>query len=518
MTINYSGDEFYCRYLDSRYRFPNYLKRSFGIQKLPYSLTLLDLLPGDVFSPDLFTALPEEFFFAWENYSCIPKKFSDDLPRKLADAVDYDIYIHSRLEQAEDCHHPYDYELKESFVRQFSSPVPEQIVKIRHPNGSYLYPYAAYFAYWRGYPLFEAVDSCRGIESFLPKEAGIAIFKKHLSQRNEDWNEHYRDTFDRLSFYRTFTARNAFSKHKIEGIETYLLHYTHASQEILEEDMEKLLILFQNWKWKIERYGKCHYSTSLELLRKDIYLLLQWLSNLTGSAEKFFERWTNHGAVVQRWAELKEVINDEAFAFEQTFKLYLPAYSKDITKWLKNIDIDAAYARLAAINSFTPWVRAFHDLHESINIQKKPIDFKHTRIIDRLIVITIRTEIVIRSLYQKRYVKKEPYDLKELFLKLNTGIFQAVYENWNITQLRYTPDDVFEKIDALIDNHVVGKKWSNDQKYFFRAILKFIAARNYFAHHSYLDESMDTRGELAGSVLEACLHSLLFVEDFLSKQ
>lgn len=368
MKITRSESDFYCRYLESQNRFPDYLKRSLGIKKLPYNLTLLDLLPGEVLTPDLFTTLPEQFFFAWENYPWIPAKSSGKLPQNLADAANYDICIHSRLEQAEDCHHPYDHELKECFAQQFSSPVPEQIEKIKHPNSSHFYPYAAYFAYWRGYPLFEAVDSCRNIESFLSKEVGIATFKKHLSQKNRIWNELYRDTYDRLSFYKTFTARNTFSNNKVQGIEIYLLNYIYVTQEVLEEDMEKLLILFQDWKWEIERYGKCHYTTILELLRKDIFLLLQWLSRLAGSAEPFFERWTNHKAVAQRWAELKEVVSYEAFAFEQTFKFYLPYYSQAITKWLKKIDIGAAYGHLATIESFTPWVRAFHDLHESINI------------------------------------------------------------------------------------------------------------------------------------------------------
>lgn len=290
-------------------------------------MKLSELLIDDVLSPDLFVTLPAQYFSSWNNFPLIPTKWNSESYEDIELASYHSIIVRpgkGKKESIDDYHHPYDQELKDTFIKRFATSVPNKIEGFKHQNGSTYYPYEAYFAYWRGYILFEALEECFNIEKFLPREKGVEKFKESVAFFNEKWNLQYQKTFNRLSFYKTFSSRNVFAKNKIENIEAYLLEYTNSTLDELESDMENLLTLFQDWKWKIEKYDKCNYTKLLELLRQDIFLLLQWLTKLSGSVTTYFDRWSNNGPVVSRWAELKEVVNYEEFDFEKTFKFYLP--------------------------------------------------------------------------------------------------------------------------------------------------------------------------------------------------
>ncbi|MBZ6545623.1 hypothetical protein FMJ66_25930, partial [Klebsiella pneumoniae] len=77
-----------------------------------------------------------------------------------------------------------------------------------------------------------------------------------------------------------------------------------------------------------------------------------------------------------------------------------------------------------------------------------------------------------------------------------------------LTKLNERSEDIFSKLSSCN----TGKNWSNEQKYFFEQIFKFITSRNYFAHHYYKDEELnDQVNSLARDVLVSCLNSLLYI-------
>ena len=68
--------------------------------------------------------------------------------------------------------------------------------------------------------------------------------------------------------------------------------------------------------------------------------------------------------------------------------------------------------------------------------------------------------------------------------------------------------DLFVEIDKLSP-----KNWSKKDAFFLRALLTFITARNYFAHHAYKDDVINIQtSEIAKKILESLLATLLFFQ------
>jgi hypothetical protein len=184
-------------------------------------------------------------------------------------------------------------------------------------------------------------------------------------------------------------------------------------------------------------------------------------------------------------------------------------------------DIQSVYTRLSDHEGFWPWSRAFTDLHESLNPLKptQPIIFKQPRLLDHLLVITIRTEILIRSLFRKAFAAEDDRDFRLVFEQLSQEfpvdsearrIFGSVADqaNWKRTELSGKPSDIFGEIDHL----PLKKNWSRLIHHIFTSILRLVTARNYFAHHSFEDERLNQTGDLVGKVLKSCVESVVYIE------
>ena len=215
--------------------------------------------------------------------------------------------------------HPYDKEdLKKDFVDRFSEEVPQIIKEEMHPNGLYFRPYEAYFSYWKSYIFVEALDGYEDIEKFLSWEAGQSVLISRFIDVSQRWEENYKDTFTRLSFYRTAKTilapcKNSHPPITCKEVSYFIQKVTNCNPELLEQDIEKLLILFR-YSMKQLKEGRRYYPQAIELLRQDIYFLLEWLCNLTGTSEEvYFEKWSYRVTWdMQPWVQLKEVISYES--------------------------------------------------------------------------------------------------------------------------------------------------------------------------------------------------------------
>ena len=104
----------------------------------------------------------------------------------------------------EDILHPYDKdEWKTKFIDNFASAVPSKLTYGRHSNGHNFVPYEAYFNYWKGYIFVEALDGFEDIENFVTQQVGRAAVVARFTDVSAQWEENYRATFSRVSFYRT---------------------------------------------------------------------------------------------------------------------------------------------------------------------------------------------------------------------------------------------------------------------------------------------------------------------------
>lgn len=539
-NITYSENDFYCRYLGIALnrphpmkscggRFCSFLEQSLGIKKLPYDLKLIDLVLEGLFTSDLFVEIPKDYFLKWKNYPERGNAIATDLNGDLKDAGYFDIYIIVGDETVlSDFDHPYDSSLKHQFTDKFSIQPPGILKSFEHPNGRVFYPYEAYFSYWRAYIILESLEECKFIDRYLSPEEGIKVFKKTIIKINERWNSNYSSAFDRLSRYRTFITQFKLSDVTINctygDISKHLLKLTNSTASDLESDLELLLVLDSTWKTKYKNNGINHFQPALALLKHDIYFLFEWLCSSGYGKKDLFKKWTYEGQQSSFWSQLKDVLDFEEITFSETFETYVPFYSQKITKWLSKIDVSESYSRLQTYNSFAPWIRSFCDLHTAIN-RNGTIQFVQPRVLDNLLVMTIRTEILLRAFYANIAnisAENTPNDLKDVIGKLadfvidkpgkNTLKTLSSKDSWDLTKLHGAPSDIFLKIDKCL----VGKNWNTDQKYFFQSVLKFVVSRNYFAHHYYKDEGLDNHvNELCREVLVACLHSVLYIDHLI---
>lgn len=537
-SVTYSSADLYCRYLDISLchgycsgvcggRFGYYLKDNFGLEKLPYDLKLSKLLIAGALSPDLFVKLPISFFKKWTNFPECPASWQSDRSEIEENVGKYNIhYFPSDNFDFSNFLHPYDFApLNQEFVKQFKANIPKRINLVRMPENRCFQPFEAYFAYWRGYVLTDALIGYGDIERILSEKHGLIKIIERISLVNQYWDRKYKDIFQRLSLYRTamsiLVSRNTKNELAYKEISEFLLSFSRATVSTLEADMEQLLILYYRWQCEIDRNGSTKLKKASELLKQDIYFLLDWLCTSTDLGEKYyFKKWSYEHWRTAEWAQLKDIIAYEELELNSTFFRYIKFYCEEIKEFIDAGRLEKTYASLCEIDSFAPWIRSFSEMHKSIN-NKSIINFKQPRILDHLIIMTIRTEIVIRDMYLKYLKKKDsPDQLLKVLTGLRVGIkdsgyvkvLEFIHNDWSKTKLNDKPEDIFGKIDSI----EAKKCWNKQMMHFYRQLLKFVTSRNYFAHHSYKDESLNTRSEaLTADVLKSCVQSLLFLDSLL---
>ena len=537
--LQISEANFYCRYFDIHLnstnsqkpcggKFGSYLSKMFGVNSLPYGLKLIDLVLLGCFSADLFVKLPKEYFLKWKNYPIVSAQFDDDMDEKDKYARFYNLHITVGDEtKLNDFANPYDTSLRESFVNKYSIDIPAKLEITQHPNGRSFLPYEAYFSYWRAYVIVEMLEKCKFIDLYVNETEGINRIIIETKLLNEKWNDKYRETFDRLSHYITFSTMFIFSNARVNctdrNISEYLLKVSKSSISDLKSDLASLLELHYMWQSKFENNGFKAIKLALIHLKRDIYFLYEWLCSAGYEKNVLFRDYSYQGRRSAPWSQLKDVLDFEEIRFSESFKKYVPIYLKSEPACINCRKLTQIYDRLSAYDSFEVWVRSFYDLHESIN-RKDIIHFVQPRTLDNLLVLTIRTEILIRTMFSTIMEEKDPDLLKNLIRKLAKAVDDpdgkvvletiSSSDNWKLTELRDKPEDIFGNIEACS----VGKKWTQCQKYYFNNFLKFVASRNYFAHHHYIDDEISIHvNKICGNILVSCLNSILFIDDLIQK-
>lgn len=492
---------------------------------LPYRISILELIADNLIPSSAFVCLPTTYFSQWDNYPYLPRKSSTELSDELKLAGLFNLYIpHGKLTTINDLGHPYDLGLKISFLDRFSiSPIADLEI-IDHPNGRQFRPYEIYLPYWAAFMLLEVLDECRFIDKYLPPDQGILIFKEKAARIHNHWKKIYAESFNRISHYRTVATQLALSKDLPEltygDRANYILKLADAEIPELETDMQALLTLFKRWNDKYQKGGLPQFGKAIEILKRDIYYLFEWLCSTGADEHDIFTRWSYDDRQPRAWADLRKVLDFEEIKFRQCFLRYAEYYRNNTPNRLTQTDFKGFYARAEELNGFYPWIRAFYDLHEAINHQST-IRLSQPRILDNLLIFAIRTEILLRAMYQHIASKTEPDNLREMLVDYkqyisNTNcktILDAVNSEWSLTELHSRPQDIFTKIKQ----RNIGKKWSKEQQHFFQSIMYFVASRNYFAHHHYNDKEFDSHvNALCGEILRSCLHTVLYMDSFLS--
>ena len=524
-TINYSGEDYYCRYLAvdltngagnriAGGRFGTFMQKNFQINKLPYKISLQELIEEKIIKPELLIKIPDDVFSTWENYPFLPV----NIPEQYDLLRFYDLEIIPELSNdLRDYMHPYDYSCK-GFKDKYAINAPQQFSQVETINNKKAYPYYAYLSYWHAFVIYDTYEICKNIDKFLDEEKGLPIFKKTLKRLYQHYEKNYKEVFERLAHYKTIISQinslNSTLEVTYSTIARKALEFSNSQQEDLSDGLGKLLTLHSDFKRRYNNSEGLITRKALEYLTRDIYFLFEWLVYSGISAEKLFSDWEYSSRSPHEWSQLKEAINFEEILIEQSFKNDANYYlSKVDEKWDKSKILDF-YKQVTQFDGYEPWLRPFYDLHNKLK-PVKTIRFQQDRIIDFLIIFTIRTEIILRSLSYK-VIGKSENDLKKILSELaknkeisihNKQILEAASTNYKHTKLHDKPELICQRIKDI----EIGKKWSKSQIVSFRNILKFITYRNYFAHHSYKDKELNQASDLAGEVLSSCLYTIFYM-------
>lgn len=128
--------------------------------------------------------------------------------------------------------------------------------------------------------------------------------------------------------------------------------------------------------------------------------------------------------------------------------------------------------------------------------------------------------MLIRAIFEKMVSPNAPRDLVDVFNHFANKCLEkskdrsilgrvADEANWTLTKLSGKPHGIFSSIDSLPLKPGKSPLVHN----IFTTILRFVTARNYFAHHSFEDETLNNQvSELAGKVLKSCVESVLYLD------
>ena len=167
--------------------FGQYLKEQFGIEKLPYGITIVEMLERRMIKPDLLIKFPK---------NASGKSFSDFYNKGIL----FSSLFHSNKGwDPESFLHPYDV----LNYKDWRCKTVPSAFKLEECSDEFKWiPYEAYFRYWRIYIFAEALsDGYDRISGFLSFDEGIRRLEERFQEKNNYWEKTYKDAFDRLSYY-----------------------------------------------------------------------------------------------------------------------------------------------------------------------------------------------------------------------------------------------------------------------------------------------------------------------------
>lgn len=530
--VSYSSNEVSCRYLGINLplslRSPSYTGkfgkqlREIGIEKFPFGITLSDLVLCGAVKPSLFVTLPREYFDEWINFPECPRKSRND------DHAFVGMFscqpLPQRANDLNDLLHPYDGELKVTFSEKYRASVPESFLVCNHSSGGKYIAAEAYLPYWQIYALAGNFHKYRHAESFLSPEAGRGGCLQLIKSASVAFVKKYGNAFDRVSWYKTIAAGANFCHMNVTNGQLLDLTQKHTSinVDLLKKDLRLLLELDAEWHSTLEKNGCTVLEKSRSSLSKDIYLVYEQLRLLDVPASIIFEDFTPDHFEAS-YTPLHDVLQSEGYGFKKSFISFGTYYCSEIHQWGYDCT-EEVFDSLIQVLGFDAWIRAFHDLHQSINKQTKhPVSFKQKRIVDALIVMAVRTEIVLREMFRSALNATSDASIVDFLKAIKIYVADEKQKiigealsksNSESTKLHQRPEELFCKIEKIAFN-----KWSKEDIFSLHVLLKFILARNYFAHHAYKDLDLNIQtSEVAKEILESLLATLLFFEKNKKKE
>ena len=525
------------------------LLEDLGLRDFLQRYPLVQLVEWEWLVPQHRVVFPKEYFKAWQ-----------DFPSK-GQFVEHGFKSHSLLwdstwwidDDSESLWflHPFfrpDDEAGQTLLDQGQArplpPVPEEFV---HPNGRTIIPYTDYFFHWQGYALIDVIRFADCIEPILNTpdvqshaQGIVSIAESAKEWKPQDvlttpkrwgglaepmtWLSHYRAFRDAL-LYRPESEREKEDSLRLNGAKQLANHLEINAEMLAQAIKEKLLVLAQEWRWANERY--CMWTLrAYPYLQSDIGIAMEWLCFLSDkSLDYYLDKWQYDTLGQRAWAELHKVLEYEFFTDRQFFLKLAPSYLatynallpepeqlegerlKQITDQLRNYNYP--------FGSFLGAFRQLHDELSYVNNFKGGLDFRELRPLDYYSLLAIRAEGCLRYAMEQdgtlKNIKDEVQGLRE-YIKcmaeqrgFSSAGIECFKQSKKLTQLRDAPNDPIGKIMAIKTN-LLPK-----ERHLVQAFLCCELARNYFAHHHYLDYKELPRSEKSAFMLAGILSAVLYL-------
>lgn len=500
--------------------------------------------------PQYRVPFPKKFFECWENYPCIPWDTPTDLEDYAilweywweADDSSEQLWFLDPIFHPENRvgqllkQHPYRKDIK--------NPIPEAF---EHARGISITPYVDYFYKWQGYALIDAITSADIFEPiyFSPGAVNKAKSLVSLIEKVSDYHPKTEipNYWGKLSSLMVQiqhlqglqkaipdTFGNDFQKNHAlyqEGARALAVHF-QITPENLEQTIRKyLLVLAQNWM----SYQSPLTRRSILILRAwpnmqlDIQKAISWLIILSGkSFEDYIEEWNVGFMGWHHEAPIDEILPFEFLEHKRKFTLLTPTYLKkynEINSSLGKFDketLPKIINKLCKINyPFTGFLSSFYELHEHLtynSFEKNGLDFRTLRPLDHYALLAIHAEGCLRreldSMNQLENIKSDIQGLFKYIQRLSElkGIPESIIGCFNshrkLADLKTNRDDPIGKIQSLKTNLL------DAEQQVLQAFLCCLLARNYFAHHDFLDKEL-IRSEKSAFMLKGILLTVLIL-------
>ena len=479
-------------------------------------------------NPQYRITFPQEFFTVWENFPEIPAKTA---PKSANHSLLWDAYWHiDRTDEPLWFLHPFFRPndepgriLTEQGKAALNEPLPPAFTDSREVS---ITPYADYFFHWQGYALVDVIrfseilpivlntpDIDERVASLLQMverakqhdPRGVLTVEKRWGGLAEPmtWISHYRAFRDAMSGF-ALQHDDARAIHR-EGAMALAEHFSISPEALAQTIKNRFLVLAQDWRRANER-GCTWTIRAWPHLQKDIAAAMQWLCIFADRPiDDFLAEWRYGHFGQKEWAELHTVLPYEFFAERERFlrdaPYYLAPYNAlfSVSERLEGERLANVVDTLRVKNyPFNSFLGAFRQLHEELGYQvdaKQTIDFRELRPLDYYSLLAIRAEGSLRDALEKDGALDQitppkqglPEYIAHLGAKRDLST-KAILEFRKLardtTKLHAKPIDPIGEIMAL------KLDYSPHEAFLVQAFLCCSLARNYFAHHHYLDAEL----------------------------
>lgn len=286
-----------------------------------------------------------------------------------------------------------------------------------------------------------------------------------------------------------------------------------------------MLVLAQDWRWANDR-GCVWTARAWPQLQRDIAMAMEWLCYLSGKTlDHFLDEWQCAHRGQEKWAQLHTILPFEFFTDRKYFleiaPHYLATYNSLLpeAERLEGTNLKGTVDRIRSMNyPFDSFLSAFRQLHEELSYghdRNGGLYFRELRPLDYYSLLALRAEGSMRNALEGSgrlaQIPPKKHVLTTYIADLagQRGLcdkaIACFLQKKSHTDLKATP------AHPIHDIRMLAPKIGALEDCLIRAFLCCVLARNYFAHHYYLDRELlhsDQSEFMLSGILVTVLHLL----------